>query len=195
MSQDLKSPWYPEFAANNMANIVYRIQTLQERGLLLSMKNECWVNDRLPENTELLSRILGFTEKEVRLSLPGVMSFFAVSEGYIFCPELESKKKELFEKKEKAKINGARGAAITNGKRKGPKSPKKRTIISDDSDTAATLSDTPRPNRQGESGVLSYIKSNTIKSNVSLKEKVVDPFVAEMEAEEAAKAKIVRRVV
>jgi hypothetical protein len=138
------------------------------------MKNDCWVNGRLPENPELLAKVLGFTEQEVRDSLPAVMGFFAVSDGYIFCPELEAYKKELFEKKLTAKINGARGAAITNGKLRGGRKPKRRVNVSDDSDTAATPSatpsDIPQQHRQSKVGVLSSITSNSIKSNSVFKE-------------------------
>jgi hypothetical protein len=184
MSKDIQSPWYREFAANDMANLNYRIMTLSERGLLFSIKNECWVNDRVPENTELLSKVLGFPEKEIKLSLPGIMCFFAVSDGFIYHPELKNYKEELEVNKTKQKGWGKIGAEITNGKRKKRKS---RIDTADDGHPAGTPSDTPQVPRRSKRGVLSYINSNSIKSNsVFRKEKVKDDFVDGMESYESA---------
>ena len=118
MSQNREAPAYQEYAASMMAQIDYRTMTLPERGLFYSMRLECWVNGRLPENPELLSKVLGFAKQEVIDSLPAVMRFFVASEGFIFCPELEDYRQHLEAKKEKAKRDGMRGAAITNSKPK-----------------------------------------------------------------------------
>jgi hypothetical protein len=162
MSQNRDAPAYQEYAAAMMAQIPYRTMTLQDRGLFYSMRLECWVNVRLPQKPELLAKVLGFSEAEVRESLPAVMPFFSVSEGFLSCNELEDYRKHLEEKKEKAKRDGMRGAAITNSK---PKRPKKRMDTSNDSIPSGTPTLTPSEDRQsprqGQVGVL--VKLSTVK--------------------------------
>lgn len=51
MSQNRDAPAYQEYAATILAQLSFRTMTLQERGLLYTMRLECWVNMRLPQNT------------------------------------------------------------------------------------------------------------------------------------------------
>ena len=185
MSQSRDAPAYQEYAASMMAQIAYRTMTLQERGLFYSMRLECWVNGKLSENPGLLAKVLGFSEKEVSDSLPAVMRFFVVSDGFVFCPELEDYRKHLEMKKEKARQHGRAGAAITNGKRKPSK---KRMDTSNNSVPSGTpspiLSGSSQSPCQGEAGVL--VKLSTAKPSQEqplIKEVDPDPWLAEYEAE------------
>ena len=185
MSQNREAPAYQEYAASMMAQIAYRTMTLQERGLFYSMRLECWVNGKLPEGPKLLSKVLGFAEQEISDSLPAVMRFFVVSDGFIFCPELEDYRKHLEMKKEKARQDGRAGAAITNGKRKPPK---KRMDTGYNSIPSGTPSPSPTDDhqepRQGEVGVL--VKLSTVKPSQDqslVKELDHDPWVDAYEAE------------
>lgn len=91
--------------------------TLPERGLLYTIKLECWVNVRLPYNHDDLAKVLGVKVTEVDASLDSVMPFFEVVDGFIICPELENYRAYLDKRKNKQSEGGKRGSAITNGKR------------------------------------------------------------------------------
>jgi hypothetical protein len=122
VSQNRDAPAFQEYAASMMARIEYRTMTLQDRGLLYSMKLECWVNKQLPKQPDKLARVLGFDVAEVAASLPGVMPFFAYSGDFIVSPELDSYRDYLENQRERMSAGGKQGAEKTNGKRKGEKS-------------------------------------------------------------------------
>ena len=90
MSNNRTAPAYQEYAANIIARFEYRTLTLPQRGLLYSMRLECWVNQYLPESPSVLARILGFDVAEVAAEIPYVMPFFAVEDGRIYAPDLEA---------------------------------------------------------------------------------------------------------
>ena len=48
--QNRKPPAYQEYAATILAQLPFRAMNLQDRGLLFTMRLECWVNTRLPSN-------------------------------------------------------------------------------------------------------------------------------------------------
>jgi hypothetical protein len=119
MSQNRPPPAYMEYAAAMLANVQYRTMSLGERGLLDTMRRECWVNHSLPNNPAVLARVLGFDTQQIEDTLPCVMSFFRVVESQIICPELEDYRSHLLAIREKQSEGGKRGASLTNqGKRK-----------------------------------------------------------------------------
>lgn len=115
--QNRTPPAYQEYAAAMMSRIEYRTLTLRQRGLLYSMRMECWVNRYLPESPDVLARILGFDVAEVAAEIPYVMQFFSVENGRIFCPELEAYREHLDERRERQSA----AAKSTNEKRWGRK--------------------------------------------------------------------------
>ena len=90
MAQNRDAPAYQEYAAAMLAQIPFRTMTLQERGLLFTMRLECWVNIQLPNNRIALAKVLGMPVNEVAESLPAVMPFFEIVDGFILSPELEN---------------------------------------------------------------------------------------------------------
>jgi hypothetical protein len=110
VSQNRDAPAFQEYAASMMARIEYRTMTLQDRGLLYSMKLECWVNKQLPKLPDKLARVLGFDVAEVAASLPGVMPFFAYSGDFIVSPELDSYRDYLENQRERMSAGGKQGA-------------------------------------------------------------------------------------
>lgn len=106
-----------------MANISYRIMSLAERGLMDSMRRECWVNHAVPAAPDLLAKVLGFPADEVRNALPAVMPFFTEMEGRLICPELENYRAHLNSIRERQSTGGKLGAAISHSK---PKSDKRK---------------------------------------------------------------------
>jgi hypothetical protein len=116
-AQNRTPPAYQEYAANIIARFEYRTLTLPQRGLLYSMRLECWVNQYLPESPDVLARILGFDVAEIAAELPYVMPFFEVEDGRIFAPDLEAYRERLNERHKRQ----SDGAKATNEKRWGRK--------------------------------------------------------------------------
>ncbi len=186
MSQNRKAPAYQEYAATIMAQLSFRTMSLQDRGLLYTMRLECWVNMHLPNNHNDLAKVLGMPVAEVMTSLPAVMPFFAIDGDFIISPELEDYRIHLVERKLKQSQGGKRGSVITNNKRG-------HTVKIRDEDNSSNLSTnsttTPQVPCQGE--LESSVQSNTKKPSQtqSIKKAVIDdPFVAEYEAAEQCTA-------
>ena len=116
MAQNRKPPAYQEYASTTLANISFRSMNMAARGLLHTMRLECWANYELPSNLELLSSVLG---KPVTPDLlKAVGSFFDIDDKRITCPELEDYRAHLEERREKQSKGGKKGAKATNTKRK-----------------------------------------------------------------------------
>jgi len=158
--------------------------SMQERGLLWSMRNECWVNLRLPARHDLLAKVLGVTEQLIDDSLPAVIAYFKEADGAIFCPELEDYRKYLEEIREAKVTGGKRGAAITNGKKKNGKN------LTDKGDSANPTTDPsgmpttkPQLSRQVKSGSLVKLSQVQTSQTQSLeKEESHDAWLTEYEA-------------
>jgi len=110
------APAYQEYSANLMARIDYRAMSLAERGLLYTLRNECWVNRQVPSDIHKLARILGYDPAEVQANLPAVMPFFASEGAYLVCPELDDYREKLDLRREQQSQGGKQGAARTNSK-------------------------------------------------------------------------------
>ncbi len=162
MSQNRDAPAYLEYAASMLARIEYRTATFAERGLLDTMRKECWVNRKLPATPALLAKVLGATEQEIADLLPAVMPFFSSSEAAIICPELEDYRNHLIDRKERQSRGGKVGSALTNKKRKGAKNRMDKEDSTTPSPTPSSMAATiPQLPRRGQ--VESLVKSNTIK--------------------------------
>jgi len=117
VSNNRTAPAYQEYAANLIARFEYRTLTLPQRGLLYSMRLECWVNQYLPESPSVLARILGFDVAEVAAELPYVMPFFSVENGRIYSPDLEAYRQHIERIRERQAQGGKAGAAKTNARK------------------------------------------------------------------------------
>ncbi|PKO92381.1 MAG: hypothetical protein CVU16_06435 [Betaproteobacteria bacterium HGW-Betaproteobacteria-10] len=100
-----------------MARIDYRSMSLAGRGLLYSMRLECWVNDQLPADPGMLAKVLGFDANEIKSTLPEVQSFFANVDGFLISPELDNYKIHLEEIRNKQRAGGVKGAKKRYGKK------------------------------------------------------------------------------
>ncbi len=182
MSQNREAPAYQEYAAAILAQLPFRTMTLQDRGLLYTMRLECWVNVRLPHNHNDLAKILGLPVADVAGSLAAVMPFFEVVDGFIFSPELENYRAHLADRKSKQSQGGKRGSAITNDKRS-------RTEKAVDDGVSSTPSSTLRVSRRGRGE--SLVQTSTAKpsqNQLAGKAVIDDPFVADYEAAESCTA-------
>lgn len=183
MSQNREPPAFQEYAATMLSKLSFRTMTLQDRGLLYTMRLECWVNKQLPSNHHDLAKVLGQPVEEVITSLTAVMEFFELTGDSIVCPELENYHAHLAERKLKQSQGGKRGSAITNSKRN-------RKVHADNpGDLSSNSSTTPQVSRQG--AIESSVQSNTAKpsqTQFSKKSVVDDPFVRDYEAGEQCTA-------
>lgn len=182
MSQNRDAPAYQEYAATILAQLPFRIMRLQDRGLLYTMRLECWVNVRLPHSHNDLAKVLGLPVAEIAGSLAAVMPFFEVVDGFIVSPELESYRAHLEDRKNKQSHGGKLGSAITNRKRKRP-------AKTADDGVSSIPSSTSRLPRQGRGE--SLVQSSTEKpsqNQPSERGVITDPFIAEYEAAESCTA-------
>ncbi len=116
MTQNRKPPAYQEYASTMLADISFRSMNMEARGLLYTMRLECWANGRMPSEIESLSTVLG---KPVTSDmLKAIDSFFDIDEKHITSPELENYRAYLDERREKQSKGGKKGAKITNTKTK-----------------------------------------------------------------------------
>lgn len=185
MTQNRDAPAYQEYAAAILAQIPFRTMALQDRGLLFTMRLECWVNGRLPSISSELAKVLGLPSQEVYKSLQVVMAYFEIVEGFIICPELENYRTHLVERKLKQSKGGKLGSAITNGKNK------RTPQVTDDksSNSSTKSSSNSRLPRRG--AVESSVQSRADKPSQNQspeREVLTDPFVMAYEAAESCSA-------
>ncbi len=109
------APAYQEYAAAMLADARYRLMTLAERGLLDTLRRECWVNGGLPEKPATLAKMLSFDQAEIAAALPAIMPFFVVKDGKIVCPELDELRATYSERRERQAAGGKRSAEKRKG--------------------------------------------------------------------------------
>lgn len=117
MAQHRDAPAFQEYAASLLARTEFRVMSLAARGLLFTMRLECWVNESLPSDSAKLARVLGFHPDEVGRALPDVMAFFKLDGANLRCPELDDYRAHLRDRRERQAEGGRAGAAKTNSTR------------------------------------------------------------------------------
>ena len=153
MAENRKPPAYQEYASNMLANISFRSMDLAQRGLLYTMRLECWANESLPSNIDTLSNVLGQNIKPEHIK--AVQSFFQIDESTIISPELNDYRQHLEERREKQSRGGRKGANKTNSKARS----------SDKTESSGNL----RVSRRGSGGFL--VKSNPEKQSQNQRNK------------------------
>ena len=112
----MKAPAYQEYAANMLADIDFRSLDLAARGLLYTLRLECWVNVRMPSCPALLAKVLGLPENEVARGLKGLSPFFNDDAGMLYCKSLEGYRAAQSERRARQSAGGKKGAETTNKK-------------------------------------------------------------------------------
>lgn len=119
MAQNRKAPAYQEYAASMLSNRHFRLMSLAERGLLYTMRLECWENNQTPSSPAELAKYFGFTIEEIQDALTEkVKSFYIEKTGSFTCPELDNYRQYLEEYKSKQIAGGKKGAAIKSERNK-----------------------------------------------------------------------------
>ena len=113
------APAYQEYASDWLANRKWRLMSLGERGLLDTMRKECWVNRSTPSDIVEIAKIFNLNEAEVSKFLtPNVLGFFRHEGENLTCPELDSYREKLDEQKSGMSMGGSAGGKATQRKRK-----------------------------------------------------------------------------
>jgi uncharacterized protein YdaU (DUF1376 family) len=145
-------PYFPLYAANFIASKPYRLMSLQERGLWITLYMEFWVNGSLPSDVHELSKLLGFEINEVKNALSRLQfSFVEEINSELVCRELEEYRAQFNERREKQRLGGIVGAQ------------KKKARNKQESTTESKLhADLPQGSPKGS---LDYVNSNLINLN------------------------------
>lgn len=117
MKQNRPPPAYQEYAAAMLANRGFRTLSLAERGLLYTMRLECWANSEVPSHPERLARVLGFPPAEITSLLPSVMPFFKREGESLISPELENYRTYLNSYRARQAEGGRKSAANQKARR------------------------------------------------------------------------------
>lgn len=114
-------PYFPCYAENILAKREYKLMSLMERGLWISILLECWPNDSVPADPEGLAKYLGFSPQEIKV-IPSerYMKFFTEEFNEISSPELDAQKKEYAKKRRLQSEGGKEGARRKKRKQEEP---------------------------------------------------------------------------
>jgi hypothetical protein len=150
-------PYFPCYAANIISSRNFRLMSVAERGLWITIHMECWVNGSAPANPHELARFLSLNDEEVMSNLTErVLSFFSASDGQLTSTELEIVRAGFYARREKQRVGGKKGVMIKKEKQR------------ERGHRAIPLGIHEGEPNGGPEGSLSYIKSDYIKSSSSL---------------------------
>lgn len=165
-------PYFPLYAANLLASTPFRMMSIEERGLWITIQMECWVNGSVPAEPKDLAKFLRITDDEVQRSYTQRQQSFLEKIGNeLKSPELELQRKEYMDRREKQRLGGIHGA-----KRKAEKERQKQAK------EVIAMQGQPQGIPEGQpKGSLDYVKSNLIKSNQLVRSEAIDEYKAWVE--------------
>jgi len=109
------APAFMEYASDMLVNTSG--MSLDERGLLISMRWRCWAHHEIPSTPELLAPLIGIAANQIQESLTAeVLGFFTPTKersDRLYCPELEDYRLGMLAKRESSRKNGAKGGRST----------------------------------------------------------------------------------
>jgi hypothetical protein len=95
------------------------MMSLAERGLMDTMRRECWVNGSIPKEPEELAAYLGKSVEDIKKNLSiKVLYFFREKHDSLICPELDAYRSGLADKKQRMSEGGRRGGKSTQHQNK-----------------------------------------------------------------------------
>lgn len=105
------APAFQFYASDVIADKRYRLMSLEERGLFLSLMCECWVNKSVPDDPEKLGQWLGYPVAAIKSAMTEqVLSFFQSQQGEFNSPALEKYREELLGQRKRMSDGGKVGA-------------------------------------------------------------------------------------
>jgi hypothetical protein len=104
-------PYFPLYAANFLASKPFRMMSIEERGLWITIQMECWVNGSVPSDLKDLAKYLGVSHDEVQRSFTQKqLSFLQKVGGELKSPELDEYRQDYLAVREKQRLGGIEGA-------------------------------------------------------------------------------------
>lgn len=164
-------PYFPLYAANIMASRPYKLMSLGERGLWISITMECWVNGGVPSDYAEMGKILGFSKPEIENFFSTYQTaFFEKANGQFISKELNEYRAGYEERREKQRLGGIKGAEIKKEKQM----------------KVAEVKNLPQGEPHGQAiGSLSYFNSNSVNSSQLINKEVLaqsnDEWLSAME--------------
>ncbi len=174
-NQNRDAPAFMEYAAAMMAKREYRQLSLAERGLLYTLRLECWVNRSMPSDAGRLARMLGCDKAEIEMLMPAMRPFFEILGDDLRCPELEDYRK----------YRDARRDAMAEGGRKSAEKRKAKAIEAGQAPSKHPAS-TLQALRQDQT---SQNQSKPVRHGETSTQAWVDDYSAACTSDEYAKAK------
>jgi len=111
------APAFQEYASDLLAKREFRMMNLAERGLLMTMRLECWVNKSVPSSRSELALMFGVSEQEINCQLTSkVLSFFNQVGTNLICTELEAYRQNQEATKVALSEGGRNGGKATQAK-------------------------------------------------------------------------------
>jgi len=106
-------PAYQMYASDIIATKEYRMMSLEERGLFISLHLDTWVNDEVPYDTKDLALFLKIPYEDVTRARSSYLDQFFIQNGdYFQCPEHDAYKEMLEERRQKQSKGGKKGQRI-----------------------------------------------------------------------------------
>lgn len=122
ISEGRDAPAFQEYAASMMGRFEYRALSLSSRGLLYTLRLECWVNQKLPSDPIKLAKVLGLDNGEVGTLLPELTAFFTVEGEWLHSPDLEGYRKTIQDRRNRQSEGGKEGQRRLRAKLDSPSS-------------------------------------------------------------------------
>ena len=128
-----------------LANFQFRQMPLAARGLLYTLRLECWENHRLPADLKRLASVLRFDEAEIIAAMQWLDPFFQTNDGWITSPDLEDYRTHLAGQRKAQSVGGKKGAAKTNaGKSRVPR----ESVVKSSTDQLSPVHNSPVSNEE-----------------------------------------------
>jgi uncharacterized protein YdaU (DUF1376 family) len=106
-----QAPAVQIYPSDIMATKEYRLMTLEQRGLFISLYLDLWVNREAPLEISDLSRYLGYSEIDTQNAFTEhLFQFFEIRNDSIVCESHEEYMAKLVERRKKQSAGGKKGA-------------------------------------------------------------------------------------
>jgi len=128
-----------------LANVHFRQMPLAARGLLYTLRLECWENHRLPADLGELAGVLRFDESEIIAAMQWLDTFIRTKDGWLTSPELDDYRQHLADRRKAQSNGGKKGAAKTNaGKSQAPR----ESVVKSSTDQLSPVHNSPVSNEE-----------------------------------------------
>ena len=145
MAQNRPAPCYQEYTASMLANVNFRQMPLAARGLLYTLRLECWENHRLPADLGKLASVLRFDESEIIAAMQWLDTFIRTKDGWLTSPELDDYRQHLADRRKAQSNGGKKGAAKTNA---GKSQVARESVVKSSTDQLSPSQNSPVTNEE-----------------------------------------------